>query len=424
MSLSGVTHVVGAGLSGLACATRLATAGHTVILYEATDHAGGRCRSWHDTLLERIIDNGNHLILGANQECMTYLARIGGAGELLAIDPVALPFQDLADGSAWTLRPGAGRIPFWLADPARRVAGAGPIDHLGVLALALAGPSRTVADMLRADDVITRRLWKPLAVSILNTPWDTASARLLWGVLRRTLLGGSDACRPFIAGPGGLSGALVGPALTVLARSGAAVRFGHRLRAVERAGDGTIAALRFTDGRQVALDRADCVILALPADATGALLPDIPVPDAFHAILNAHFRLGAPVRLPAGMPLVGLVGGVTEWLFARGDVLSATVSAADVHMDRPNDDLARLLWAEAARVLDLPPAPVPPCRIVKERRATFAATPAQNRRRPGPAQGRNLILAGDWTATGLPATIEGAILSGHRAAELAMRRPV
>lgn len=422
MSLAGVTHVIGAGLSGLACATHLAAAGHPVILYEATDHAGGRCRSWHDTLLDRVIDNGNHLILGANRECMAYLARIGGAGALLAIDPVALPFRDLGDGTGWILRPGMGRVPFWLADPARRVPGAGLTDHLGILALALAGPSRTVADMLPPAGMITRRLWKPLAVSILNTPWETASARLLWAVIRRALLDGADACRPFIAGPGGLSAALVDPALALLGRSGIPVRFGHRLKAVDRAGDGTILTLRFTDGRQVAMGAADRVVLAVPADAAGTFLPDIPVPDAFHAILNAHFRLDAPARLPAGLPLLGLVGGVTEWLFARGDVVSATVSAADILMDRPNDDLAHLLWAEVAPVLGRAAEPAPPCRIVKERRATFAATPAQEGCRPGPAQGRNLILAGDWTATGLPATIEGAILSGHRAAALAMRR--
>jgi uncharacterized protein with NAD-binding domain and iron-sulfur cluster len=100
-------------------------------------------------------------------------------------------------------------------------------------------------------------------------------------------------------------------------------------------------------------------------------------------------------------------------------VLSVTVSAAERLVDLPAETLAPRLWRDAARAYDLPEAPMPPARIVKEKRATFAATPAQLRRRP-PAHGRwrNLFLAGDWVATGLPATIEGAIRSGHAAAHL------
>jgi len=97
-----------------------------------------------------------------------------------------------------------------------------------------------------------------------------------------------------------------------------------------------------------------------------------------------------------------------------------TVSGADHLVDRDRDDLARTFWNDIARVYDLPPTP-PPCRIVKERRATFAATPEQNAKRPGAAtQWRNLVLAGDWTDTGLPATIEGSVRSGNTAAKLSV----
>jgi hydroxysqualene dehydroxylase len=140
------------------------------------------------------------------------------------------------------------------------------------------------------------------------------------------------------------------------------------------------------------------------------------VPDAFCAIVNAHFKI-AP---PAGAPLlVGLVGGTAEWVFAFPDRLSVTVSAADRLMDMDTQELTALLWRDVAAVhrLDGPP---PPCRIVKEKRATFAATPAQDARRPACAtRWTNLFLAGDWTATGLPATIEGALRSGEKAAALA-----
>lgn len=416
--MTAAVHVVGAGLSGLACATALAGSGRRVVLHEATDHAGGRCRSWHDPHLDRIIDNGNHLILGANRDCFTYLDRIGGRHGLLSWEPVAIPFLDLATGRSWHLRPGAGPLPFWLADPSRRVPDTSFGDYLPVLKLAFAGRNRTVAELLPPFHPLTARLWKPLAVSILNTPYEHGSARLLWSVFRRTLLRGAVACRPWIAGPGGLSAALVDPALSFLAAHGADICFSRRLKAVEQAPDGTAIALIFA-GRHLVLQPGEQVVLALPAESAGTLLPDLPVPDRFHAILNAHFRLDRPAVLPGALPVLGLVGGVAEWLFVRGDTISVTVSAADALLDRT--DLPSLLWQDLARVLGLDAARIPPHRIIKEKRASFAATPAQETRRPGPRVARNLFLAGDWTDTGLPATIEGAIASGHRAAALACR---
>jgi uncharacterized protein with NAD-binding domain and iron-sulfur cluster len=95
-----------------------------------------------------------------------------------------------------------------------------------------------------------------------------------------------------------------------------------------------------------------------------------------------------------------------------------TISAGDRLIDTPREELAKAIWDEVARVSALPAA-LPPWQIVRERRATFAATPAQDARRPGATtKWRNLVLAGDWTDTGLPATIEGAIRSGNRAADM------
>jgi uncharacterized protein with NAD-binding domain and iron-sulfur cluster len=98
-----------------------------------------------------------------------------------------------------------------------------------------------------------------------------------------------------------------------------------------------------------------------------------------------------------------------------------TISNADRLMDLPRADLARTIWNEVSRVAGIA-AELPPWQVVRERRATFAATPEQNARRPGAGtRWRNLFLAGDWTATGLPATLESAARSGNRAAELAAR---
>jgi hypothetical protein len=157
------------------------------------------------------------------------------------------------------------------------------------------------------------------------------------------------------------------------------------------------------------------VVLAVPAPVAATLLPGLTVPDQFESILNLHFRTHADPG-PAGF--VGLVGGLSEWIFIKPGVVSVTISAANRYADLPQDQAAATVWAEVARVCALT-GPMPPYRLVREKRATFAATPAQARRRPntGAADLANLTLAGDWTATGLPATIEGAIRSGYRAAQ-------
>jgi hypothetical protein len=140
-------------------------------------------------------------------------------------------------------------------------------------------------------------------------------------------------------------------------------------------------------------------------------------PDEFRAILSAHFRI-APH--PGAAPITGVIGGTAEWIFAFPDRVSVTISNADRLMDRDREELAAQCWKDVAAVYGLPGV-LPPWQIVKERRATFATTPEQEAKRPGAkTQWGNLYLAGDWTGTGLPATIESAVRSGRRAAELAL----
>jgi hypothetical protein len=194
------------------------------------------------------------------------------------------------------------------------------------------------------------------------------------------------------------------------------IRLGRRLASLKLQG-GKVTGLIFTDGEQ-AIGRRDSVVLAVPPWTAQELLPGLVAPDAFCAIVNAHFKIAPATELPL---LVGLIGGTAEWVFALPDRLSVTVSAADRLLDIDSEALARLLWQDVAAVHRLPDAP-PPCRIVKEKRATFAATPEQNARRPpSSTQWSNLFLAGDWIDTGLPATIEGALRSGERAAALTSR---
>lgn len=411
-------HVVGAGMAGLACAVDLAKAGRKVVVHEAAHRAGGRCRSFYDETLERVIDNGNHLILGANPAVFAYLDTLGARDGLAGQTEAAFPFVDLASGERWTMRPNAGRLPWWIFVPSRRVPGSRWTEYLAGLRLAWAPLSATVADCVGTESALAKRLWQPLTVAVLNAAIDEGAARLLWPVLRLTFGRGEAACRAYVA-RNGLGLDLVDPATCYLEAHGGEIRYGRRLRNLAFAGD-ALAALDFSDGVEP-LDTGDLAVLALPPAGAKQLLPDIRAPLETRAIVNAHFRLNGPVQLPGGGHILGLVGGTAHWLFARGDIASVTVSAADALAELGSEVIAERLWADVAAALGLQSKPIPPNRIVKEKRATFAQVPASLPIRPGPrTRWRNLLLAGDWTDTGLPATIEGAVRSGQIAARIAL----
>ena len=408
-------HVIGAGLAGLACALRAALAGASVVIYEAAGHAGGRCRSFRDDSLGCLIDNGSHMLMGANEATRTYLADIGSADGVTEIAPASFPFHDLASGERWRIKPTPGPLPLWILSPDRRVPGTGARDYLAAIRLARAHPVDTVADCLDDGNPLFERMWQPLCRAALNTDARAASARLLWSLLRATFAKGEAACRPLFF-HNGLSPTLIDPALAVLAGLGAEIRMKARLRGISWT-EGRATSLHFAEGR-LRIEPDDAVVLAVPPEVCAELWPDVDVPQDHRPIVNAHFLLDEPAELPWGSPFLGIIGGESQWLFARGDVLSVTISAAERLVDRPAWELANLLWSEAAQVLGRNVGRVPPWRVIKERRATFAQTPAELGRRASTVTGlRNLFIAGDWTDTGLPATIESAVRSGFAAAQ-------
>jgi squalene-associated FAD-dependent desaturase len=410
--MRGTVHVIGAGLAGLAASVRLAQNGDKVALYDAAGQAGGRCRSYFDETLGCRLDNGNHLLVSGNTAAMAYIAETSAAATFETADIAAFPFLDMKTRESWSVRPTEGRVPWWLFVAGRRVAGTHALDYLDALKLQRAATTATISQTLDASRLIYNRLWAPLAVAALNTEVDQASARLLGMIFAETFGRGGAGLHPLYPKEG-LSESLVDPALAVLQAKGGAVRFGHRLRNLRFEGE-RVVALDFGRG-EVSLEAEDSVVLAVTASVAKDLIPELDPPDEFRAIINAHFRVDA---LP-GRPytFIGVVNGTAEWIFLKPGVISTTTSAADRMIDRDAEDLAAALWKDIAQAYRLDPSAMPPHRVVKEKRATFAATPAQLLRRPkARTRWRNLVLAGDWTDTGWPATIEGAIRSGFTAA--------
>jgi squalene-associated FAD-dependent desaturase len=410
--MSGTVHIIGAGLAGLSAAVRLTSLGRKTVVHEATAFAGGRCRSYHDASVGMTIDNGNHLLLSGNRAALAYLRSIGAEHRLVGPPTAEFSFADLANRARWTLRFNDGPVPFWVFDPRRRVPGTRVLDYLPLARLLWAPAGKAVGEVITCKGPLYERLVEPLFLAALNIEAPDGSARLAGAIIRETLAVGGRACRPLIAREG-LGTTMIEPALVHLQQRGVTVRMEHQLRAL-RFGAERIGALEFGT-ETIVLDAGDAVILTVPPYIAASLVRGLEVPTEFRAVVNAHFRIEPPAEQP---PILGVINGTVQWLFAFPGRLSVTISAGDRLIDAPREELAKTIWGEVSSLTGLPPA-LPPWQIVRERRATFAATPAQDARRPGAAtKWRNLVLGGDWTDTGLPATIEGAIRSGNRAAEI------
>jgi hydroxysqualene dehydroxylase len=408
-------HIIGAGISGLSAAVRLANAGHRVQVHEATQQAGGRCRSYFDAATNLTIDNGNHLLLSGNHHALAYARSIGTEAGLVGPKLAQFAFFDIATGQRWLLDLGDGKLPFWVFDDDRRVPETGVLDYLALAPLVWASTRKKIGDAIRCEGTLYQRLVQPLLLAALNVDPPEGSAGLAGAIVRETLLAGGQACRPLIARDG-LSSVLVEPAIELLRKKGAEVRMGHELRELVTTG-GRVTGLKFGTDDSIAIGADDAIVMAVPPRAAASLLPGVKAPTKFRAIVNAHFRFDPPANAP---PILGVVGGLVEWLFAFPQRLSVTISNGDRLVDMPREELANAIWQDVCKAAGVK-GELPPWQIVRERRATFEATPEQNELRPGPVTSfRNLFLAGDWTDTGLPATIEGSVRSGDRAADLVL----
>ncbi|AGA33185.1 Phytoene desaturase, pro-zeta-carotene producing [Thioalkalivibrio nitratireducens DSM 14787] len=430
--------VVGAGWAGLSAALVLAQAGRRVILLEAAAVPGGRARTLR--LGDALLDNGQHILVGA---CREVLAQLRGVG----VDPeralLTLPFQ-------LTLREPAGATaerPFYLAPNAatpwslpaalyRALAPAARSRRLAIVAGAAAmlyAPLRRDVDVFswlqrhRQPEKLIRTLWEPLCLAVMNAPPHAASAAIFRNTLRLTLLHGSMDARLMI--PRMPLGALFPePAVARLRSLGAKVRMSTRVTAIEPRGDRDYR-LHLRGSETL---RCTQVILATPPRAARRLLPDAALPEPARAALSAlgeraictvYLRYPEPLGpLPA---LTGLLGQHGQWLLPRGvsgepHWAAVVISSAG---DFPEAEPGRR-WHRVAQELaaTFPGLGLPErAHSICERAATFDARPGIDALRPGSDSGRpGLHLAGDYVVPGLPATLEAAVRGGLRAARAAL----
>jgi len=405
-----VVHVVGAGAAGLSAAKALIDArACDVVLHEAQAQPGGRRRSFHDEALACDFDTGAFPILSCWRSTLALIDAIGARGEWRAETQPGVAFVDVATGERWRLTPNAGRWPWWLLDPGRR----GPRLRFGDYWEArrlLSAPPEVTVESVAPKGVAMERLWRPLTLAALNSPPETASARLLGAVLREIREAGGGGLT-ILTPSRGFGRAFVEPLARSLERDGAALRFGRRLIGLDQGAE-RVATLEFEHDR-LDLGPDDAAILATPWATTAALAPGTTAPGATSAALTIHYAASPPAAAPA---VLGVINAPFDWLFAHPERISVALKNAGGRLHLPRDGLARACWRAAAAVTGLADT-TPAWRIATSRRAAALATPSETARRPDcRTPWRNLFLAGGHVGRELPDILENAVRSGQAAA--------
>jgi squalene-associated FAD-dependent desaturase len=432
--------VVGGGYAGIAAALALADAGEHVTLLEARRHWGGRATSWPDPKMDDDVDNGQHVWMGCYDETLALLERLGTRDRIAFPGGLDLAYRE-PGGRAHRLH-----APAALGRPGLALAllgfGALPVGDRIALGRALAsapppGEHDSAAawlDALGQPAGARRAFWAPLCEAAVNLPLAEASAALLYAVVVRAFRGAPGAAAVGVPRAG--LAKLVAPVADALAARGGRARLGAIVRGLAPVGDGFRVVVE--GGEELACER---VVLALPAEAARVLLGALPaaaakltdaarVPSSPIVTVTLWFDPGVALA-----PVTGLLAPDEgfHWVFDRGAFVPArraprpvvlVASAARELALLPTAEIVRRARAALAHYALTTAEPVA-TRVVKEPHATPAFTPAAARARPASASGvPGLAFAGDWTATGLPATIEGAVRSGLAAARnVILRHP-
>jgi hydroxysqualene dehydroxylase len=431
--------VVGGGWAGLAAAHGLATRGVDVTLFEKRAVLGGRAYSYRAREAGHAVDNGQHLMMGCYRATLGFLGRIGAADRVEIQPALRVPFLHPARGRA-VFACASAPSPLHLTLGALGYAHLSPRERLtlvvGGLRIALgyrrgSATKATVAEALVVagqNQNLRTCFWNPLAIAVLNEVPERASADLFAEVLRRVFFARASASR-IVFPKSGLSDVCAEPAARAIERAGGTIVSGAAVKALEFA-DGRVTLLN-ASGRPP--DAVDAVVLAVPPAALATLIaPDdaarcgIPDLAVFRPapIVSVHLWFRESFRSPR---MAGFLDGPIHWLFTppmqpeSGRYVTLVVSGAHELAGESPEEILRIARQELGRYFpDTANRETADALVVKEASATFAATPEEQPFRPSTkTRVANLFLAGDWTDTGLPATLESAVESGERAAAAA-----
>lgn len=426
--------VIGAGCAGLSAATALADAGARVVVVEARPIAGGRTFATADRVTGDWVDNGQHVLFGCYHDTLAYLDRIGTRRKVRVQSTLAVPMIETS-GRQSELRCPALPSPLQLAAGVLAWEALTWRERFAVAGLGRAldpaapppPPAETVRQWLTRHGQPARLcdlLWEPLAVAALNQSIDHATATTFVEVVRRMLGPGPNDAALVIPSES-LSHLLIDPAVAFVEARGGEVLRGAPARVTVDAGGATGVDVR---GRVI---QAAQVVSSVPWHAVPALFHEVPA-ALVPIVTRASAMRSAPIvtvnlwfdRPVLEAPFIGLPGRAFQWVFDKRLVspgqashLSLVCSGADEIVGLGNDAIIERALAEfTGAVPAAARARLVRATAVRERRATFSLAAGEPARPATATPLPGFLLAGDWTDTGLPATIESAVVSGHRAA--------
>ncbi len=441
--------IIGGGFAGLSAGVALAEKGFRVALLESKPALGGRAYSFIDEETGDFVDNGQHVLMGCYAQTLDFLDRIGARGELVVHGDLEIEMLD-RNGACATLRTAHLPGPFHMSGAVFRYGHltiaerirlmSGGLKLLGLRRRSSAALQRMTVvelmDLLGQGERARQSFWYPLSVATLNDEPGLSSAALLAEVLKRAFFARrSDSA--FVYSRVGLSDLYCKRAAAIIERAGGTVAVHSTVEALEVEG-GIVARVRLRDGTRVT---AANFISAVPSRHVPALMPENLARDPLFA--NLSKLTSSPIicvhawfdREVTNSAFVGFIGTTTQWLFnkrrifeQRGEshpgYLSFVISGARSLIDRSNEELLRIVLDDLKTMIPTPAsAKLVKALVLKEKHATMAPAPDTFSLRPGTRTPvPNLFLAGDWVQTGLPATIESAVISGRAAADAVSAR--
>jgi zeta-carotene desaturase len=431
--------IIGGGFAGLAAGVALAEAGKRVCLFEQRPYLGGRARSFRDPTTGSVVDNGQHLFMGCYHSTIRFLKTLGTLERVHFQPRLAVPFLD-RDGrltrldcpdlpSPWHLLLGVLRSGSFSWKQKLEVLRLGKdLRTAGQHSSPAAGESVTAwLDRRGQSEGLQRNFWDLLCIAAMNEDPRIASAQLFERVLRLALFSSPADSRLGIARVG-LSECYTAAAAAYIEARGGCVQTGRGVKQLLIAE----GACRGVDlGAREKLEGVP-VISAVPWQQLAVVLPsDLLRTEPFFAaalalrpapIISINLWFDAPIT---DLEFAGLRGTTIQWLFDKSRILGASdhyvslvLSGAHEHVKRSKEELLAIALRDLSEMLPaVRKAKLLHSLVIKERFATFSPSPeAEPLRPPARTPVPGLFLAGDWTATGLPATIEGAVQSGYTAA--------
>ncbi len=420
--------VIGGGLAGLSSAVFLTGDKHDVLLLEASPKLGGRAYSFLEKSTSDIIDNGQHILMGAYKNTFEFLEIIGTKHFPLYQNKLQVVYLDKS-GKKFTLKAPHTFYPLNLIQAILNFKLISSKERLSILRLMskLLYPdykllkTRTVLQWLKennqSEKAITK-FWKLLVVSTLNTSTSEASAKIFVKVLKEIFLNGNKSST-IVLPQKGLSELFNNPAEKYLNENGTEISLSEKVIAIE-VDDNKVIKIR-TAEREIT--DFDFVISAVPFHSLQKILPELPFIKLVNEVIETSPIITLHLWLNKNIfeeKFYGFIDSKIHWVYQNKNHISVVISSAKEMIELESEEIFRICMDELKIYFpEMKNSDVLNYKLLKEKRATFKATPQSCAVRTQiKSPYKNFILAGDWTNTKLPATIEGAILSGKKISKI------